>query len=59
MYSVCFLTDTTDNASNNSPLVESLKGSIQGLELSSNIPIFWLQLFQYTKLYFCPSSFAT
>ena len=33
------LTVTTDNASNNSTLVESLKGSIQGLELRSNIPI--------------------
>lgn len=33
------LTVTTDNASNNSTLVESLKGSIQGLELPSNIPI--------------------
>ncbi|KAJ5413633.1 hypothetical protein N7509_000260 [Penicillium cosmopolitanum] len=29
----------TDNASNNSTLVESLKGSIQGLKLPSNIPI--------------------
>ena len=33
------LTVTTDNASNNSTLVESLKGSIQGLELPSSTPI--------------------
>jgi hypothetical protein len=33
------LTITTDNASNNSTLVESLKGSIQELELPGNIPI--------------------
>jgi hypothetical protein len=33
------LTVTTDNASNNSTLIESLKGSIPRLELPSNIPI--------------------
>ena len=33
------LTVTTDNASNNSTLIESLKDSVRGLELPNNIPI--------------------